>query len=113
MYLPVDAEDVFATVEEESDEEWTTENDEVLQGATGEEEVGGDVDSDWVPRELESSTYIVRVESIAEVVYRSLEDDTMEEFLEIFKDTTTEEETAIDQVDVVEDKGNRAAILRK
>ena len=30
MYLPVDAEDVFATVEEESDEEWTTENDEVL-----------------------------------------------------------------------------------
>jgi len=33
--------------------------------------------------------------------------------LEIFKDTPTEEETATDQVDVVEDKGNRAAILRK
>lgn len=113
MYLPVDAEDVFATVEEESDEEWTTENDEVLQGATGEEEVGGDVDSDWVPTELEGSTDVVRDENIADVECRSPEDDTREEFLEIFKDTTTEEETAIDQVDVVEDKGNRAAILRK
>jgi len=30
MYLPVDVEGVFATVEEESDEEWATENDEVL-----------------------------------------------------------------------------------
>ena len=30
MYLPVNVEDVFTMVEDESDEEWTTENDEVL-----------------------------------------------------------------------------------
>lgn len=76
----------------------------------------GDVDSDWVPTELEDSTYVVCGEideNVVEVAYRPPGDNTREEFSEIFKETTTEEETVTDQVDIVEDKGNRAAILRK